>query len=315
MTATLAAGTSLGSILDHGTIVAAGSLGGPVNMEGNGANTAVDFSGTDVTGGVLGTSLINFGTGDAITLSTANLSLTAGDSLSETYSNGTLVVTDGANGQAVTLNVGLSAGDSASWLQASDSSGALVITLCFCAGTAIATPMGEVAVETLQAGDLVRTADGRALPVRWMGQSHVARAFADPLRSYPVRVLAGALGGGLPRRDLRVSPDHALFMDGLLVQAGALVNGVTVVREAEVAEFFTYYHVELASHELLLAEGVPAESFVDNIDRMHFHNWEARTAPVEAIGELPYPRAKAARQVPARVRARLLGGVEMQARA
>jgi hypothetical protein len=68
---------------------------------------------------------------------------------------------------------------------------------------------------------------------------------------------------------------------------------------------FTYYHVELESHELLLAEGVQAESFVDNIDRMNFHNWDERTAPVQAIAELPYPRAKSARQLPLAVREKL----------
>lgn len=88
-------------------------------------------------------------------------------------------------------------------------------------------------------------------------------------------------------RDLRVSPEHAIFMGDILVQAAALVDGVTVLREQSIPEQFTYCHVELASHELLLAEGVPAESFVDNVDRMHFHNWDARTAPEEAIVELP----------------------------
>ena len=174
--------------------------------------------------------------------------------------------------------------------------------LCFCVGTAIATPAGEVAVEDLRAGDLVLAADGRRLPIRWIGQSHVAKAFADPLRAYPIRIRAGALGENLPKRDLRVSPEHAIFIADILVQAAALVDGVTVLREHSVPDHFTYYHLELATHELLLAEGVLAESFVDNMDRMHFHNWDARTAPDQPIAELPYPRAKSARQVPARIR-------------
>jgi len=72
-----------------------------------------------------------------------------------------------------------------------------------------------------------------------------------------------------------------------------------------VPEQFTYYHVELDSHELLLAEGVEAESFVDNVDRMHFHNWDERTAPETAIAEMDLPRAKSARQVPMAIRHRL----------
>ena len=307
VTASLASGSNVTAIYDHGTIVAAGSLAGPINMEGNGAGSAVDFAGANVTNHVLNNTLTNFGTTDAITLSSANFGLnSSSDVLSETYSNNTLVVKDLTDGAAVTIALSLTSGDSASWFKVSDASGQLVITLCFCAGTNIATPDGEVAVEALREGDLVLTQDGRALPIRWMGQSHVAKAFADPIRSYPVRIKAGALGENLPKRDLCVSPDHAIFLDGVLVQAGALVNGESIVREHDVAAQFTYYHVELASHELLLAEGVAAESFVDNIERMHFHNWDERSAPETAIAELPYPRAKSARQVPAATRARLL---------
>jgi hypothetical protein len=188
----------------------------------------------------------------------------------------------------------------------SDGHGGTDVTVCFCAGTAIATPEGEVAVETLKEGDLVLTADGRSLPIRWMGQSHVARAFADPIRSYPIRITAGALGENLPKRDLRVSPEHGIFINGILVQASALVNDETVLRETSIPDQFTYYHVELATHELLLTEGVPTESFVDNVDRMNFHNWDARTAPDEPIAEMSYPRAKSARQVPSRIHAELL---------
>ncbi|WP_268843659.1 Hint domain-containing protein [Acidocella facilis] len=307
VTASLASGSSFSAIYDHGTIVAAGSLSGPINMEGNGAGSAVDFTGSNVTNHVLNETLTNFGTTDAITLGAANFSLSSSaDKLTETYNNGTLVVSDTTDGAAVTIALSLSSGDSASWFKVSDASGQLVITLCFCAGTNIATPNGEVAVEALREGDLVLTQDGRALPIRWLGQSHVAKAFADPIRSYPVRIKAGALGENLPKRDLCVSPDHAIFLDGVLVQAGALVNGESIVRERDIPAQFTYYHVELASHELLLAEGVAAESFVDNIERMHFHNWDERSAPETAIAELPYPRAKSARQVPAAARARLL---------
>lgn len=181
------------------------------------------------------------------------------------------------------------------------------ITMCFYPGTRIATPDGAVAVETLRPEDLVCTADGRALPVRWVGHSEVSTTFANKLRSLPIRVKAGALEDGVPRRDLLVSPDHALFLDGVLVQAGALVNGVTILREVDVPERFIYYHIELETHELLLAEGAAAESFVDNVDRMHFQNWTERTLAMTLppIKEMSYPRAKSARQVPAKLRATL----------
>ena len=307
VTATLAAGSSVASIIDAGTLNLAGAMGGAINMQGNSANSVADFTGTDVTGHVLNTALINFGTTDKIILGSSNFSLSGTtDKLTDSYNNGTLVVTDTTDGASVTLDLSLTSGDQASWLQLGESTGQLVLTLCFYPGTRIATPEGDVAVEALQAGDLVATGNGPK-PVRWVGQSHVHTRFADPLRSLPIRIKAGALGDGLPARDLLLSPDHAVFIDGILVQAGALVNGSSIVREQDVPEQFTYYHVELATHELLLAEGVQAESFVDNVDRVHFHNWDEREAPAEPIEEMTYPRAKAARQVPMATRHRLNG--------
>jgi len=159
-------------------------------------------------------------------------------------------------------------------------------------------------VEDIIPGTVLRTAAGALQPVRWLGRCEVSTRFADPLRVLPIRIKAGALGENLPVRDLLVSPDHAMFIGGVLIQAGVLVNGVTILREANVPECFTYYHVELAAHELLLAEGAASESFVDNVDRMSFSNWAEHEAmgDVAPIEEMPYPRAKAQRQVPMAVR-------------
>jgi hypothetical protein len=181
-------------------------------------------------------------------------------------------------------------------------------TTCFYAGTRIATPTGEVAVETLRPGDLVLTADGRAMRVNWLGRQTVSLVFASKLRALPIRIKAGALGEGAPARDLLVSPDHAMFLHGLLIHAGALVNGTSVVRETDVPQVFVYYHVELDEHALLLAEGAPCESFVDNVDRLGFDNWDEFLALYpngKTVEEMPYPRAKSHRQTPAAVRAAL----------
>ncbi len=185
--------------------------------------------------------------------------------------------------------------------------GGATFPICFMTGTLIATPSGEVAVERLAAGDLVLTADGRTLPVRWVGRQTISTLFSDPARSYPVRIRAGALGDGLPRRDLLVSPGHAMLVDGVLACAAALVNGTSIRREATPPAVFTYFHIELATHELVLAEGAPAESFVDNASREAFDNWAehealAGNAPIQ---ELPLPRAAAPRQLPAATRQRL----------
>jgi len=196
--------------------------------------------------------------------------------------------------------------DSASGLTINKS----VFTVCFLAGTAIATPAGPRPIEELAIGDFVLTADGRAASVRWMGVQTVATVFADPLRSLPIRIAAGTLGDGLPHRDLFVSPDHALFLDGVLVQAGALVNGTTIVRDTAMSERFTYFHIELDDHALILAEGVPAETFVDNVTRRRFDNFAEFEALYGdtgvSIAEMDVPRIKSARQLPAVLRARLV---------
>ncbi len=176
---------------------------------------------------------------------------------------------------------------------------------CFMAGTMIATPAGTAAVETLKHGDLVILQDGDVAPVTWLGRQTVSTLFADKLRVLPIRIKAGALAEGLPGRDLLLSPCHAVLLDDVLVQAGALVNGVSIIRETQVPDTFTYYHVEVANHALVLAEGVPAETFVDNVDRLAFDNWaehEALCGPAVAIPEMSHPRAKSYRQVPPALR-------------
>jgi hypothetical protein len=178
---------------------------------------------------------------------------------------------------------------------------------CFVEGTLIRTPSGEVKVEDLSPGDMVMTAGGQPAPVCWIGKRTVARPFV-PEFSLPVRVKAGALDENVPSHDLLLSPDHALLVEDVLVQAGALINGTSVTRDTEVPKTFTYYHVELADHSLIFAENTPAETFVDNVDRMGFDNWheyEALYPDGKAIAEMSYPRAKSARQVPQAIRAKL----------
>lgn len=138
------------------------------------------------------------------------------------------------------------------------------ITLaCFAAGTRILTENGEVAVENLRPGaHVVSLSHQRALPVKWVGWQRS--------RAWPVCVSAGALGEGLPHRDLWLSPDHALFVGGALIPVRYLINGASI---AEVAcDGATYFHVELAAHAVLLAEGLPAESYLDTGNRAAFAN-------------------------------------------
>jgi hypothetical protein len=172
----------------------------------------------------------------------------------------------------------------------------------------ILTERGEVRVELLEVGDRLLTRSKSFQSIRWIGRRLVRPAFGDPLRTLPIRIRAGALGENVPSRDLLLSPDHAIFIDEILVQAGALVNGTSIVRETHVPETFTYYHVELDDHSLIIAENTLVESFVDNTDRVAFDNWiehENSFGDQTSIVELPYPRAKAHRQVPQAIRAQL----------
>jgi hypothetical protein len=143
---------------------------------------------------------------------------------------------------------------------------------CFAAGTRIDTPDGPIAVETLRAGAHVLTARGEVRPVRWIGHRHVdIDRHPDPEMARPIRIRADAFASGIPCRDVRVSPDHALFLEGVLVPARLLVNGATICRD-DTCRSVTYFHIELESHDILLAEGMAAESYLDTGNRGMFDN-------------------------------------------
>lgn len=143
---------------------------------------------------------------------------------------------------------------------------------CFLRGTLIATPAGERPVEDLAIGSEVVTATGAVKTVLWVGRRSYASMFvgANPA-VLPVRIAAGALDDNLPRRDLLVSPCHAVLIDGMLVPAGDLVNGTSVTSERGL-ETIDYFHIELEDHDIVLAEGVACETFVDHDSRMAFQN-------------------------------------------
>ncbi|WP_083235791.1 Hint domain-containing protein [Halomonas caseinilytica] len=180
---------------------------------------------------------------------------------------------------------------------------------CFAAGTMIATPDGEVAVETLSIGDQVLTADGQTVPVKWIGHQSPGKRVSG-LNKLPVRISEGALGSGLPNRDLVVTEDHGMVIDGLVINAGALVNQDTIdyVPRHELPKDVTYYHIETEGHEVILANGAEAETYVDYLTRQSFDNYAEY---VELYGietrvvEMPHHRISSRRLLPMAVRERL----------
>lgn len=185
---------------------------------------------------------------------------------------------------------------------------ATTYTYCFATGTRIATDGGETEVQDLAPGDMVRTADGRLEQVRWIGRQTIDRHFSA--RFALVRIAAGALGDGLPQRDLVLTGDHAMALDGSLVNASALVNGdtVTFVPQSEMTDTVTVYHVETERHEVLLAEGAATESFCDYAGRSKFDNhaeYLERFGAEYLIHEMDMPRISTRRMLPPSVRARL----------
>jgi Hint domain len=134
---------------------------------------------------------------------------------------------------------------------------------CFLPGTRIKTPEGEVNIEELQIGDNVLTALGETRPVKFIGRRKVSRERTGSWNDDgPVKISRLAIDGKAPHSDLYVSSAHAIYIDGILIPASNLVNGVTIVADAKPeALSLTYFHIALDTHEAILAEGLAVESF------------------------------------------------------
>jgi hypothetical protein len=190
-------------------------------------------------------------------------------------------------GNALTLSNGATLDFAGSYAQqhftiaADPSDGTDITVACFLAGTRIATPQGETPVEQLTIGDLVCTLHAGPQPIKWLGRRHYAAPFCNHPLVLPIRIAAGALALGVPARDLFVSPGHALWAAGALVPAGRLVNGSSIT-QLPAAERLDYVHIELAAHDLLLADSCPAESLEAEGFRGLFHNAPSHHEAVHA---------------------------------
>ena len=213
--------------------------------------------------------ITNVAWGDEFIIDGANFT---GDTA--TLTKGVLTVTNGATTVFTMSNVTLQSGSLATFVV----NGSVIAAVCYARGTMIRTPDGEVAVEKLRAGKpvtIVQDGEQLARQVRWLGHRRIdLTKHPRPETVAPIRIQAGAFADCMPHRDLVVSPDHAIFVDGKLICARQLVNGTTIRQETNWTAV-DYYHVELDHHAILLAEGLPAESYIDTGNAGFFANSDA----------------------------------------
>ena len=169
---------------------------------------------------------------------------------------------------------------------------------CFLKGTTIRTVSGDRKIEDLAIGDLLPTMFGGLRPVQWIGRYPIKKS--DPSKPWvkdalPVRIAHSGLAPNVPHADLYVTAHHSLLIDGALVPAQMLVNGTTITCYEPEGDELEFFHVKLETHDVVYAEGAPAETLADVDERAvnfaeYFRRYgtptreEARCAPLVHIG-------------------------------
>jgi hypothetical protein len=239
------------------------------NNSANGNNTgAIEFQSGFATGSTTNQHIKDVGNLDEFIIDGANFT---GDTVAFDKSTGTLTVKNGAATVFTMKNVALQSGFTGAFV----ASGDVIQAVCYARGTLLRTPDGELPVERLRLGRQVITlVEGQHVPrpVTWLGHRRITLTnHPRPETVAPIRIRKDAFADGVPRRDLVVSPDHAIFIQGTLICARQLVNGSTIRQEFDWTAV-DYYHVELERHAILLAEGLPAESYIDTGNSSFFAN-------------------------------------------
>lgn len=296
-TVTLDAATSQSQLLAYnftGTATQGSTSSSPDNADYNTTASSYVFTAYDSLGNVIPGGIVNNLDG-TITLAATGIS-----SFTMQVSTFTDQVTPEANETAI-LTFGTVTGTGTIL----DNPATVV---CFLAGTLIATPDGPRPVETLQPGDLVLTPEG-AEPVRFLGVNRRGQKSMRAMGRMPVGIEAGALGHLGPECTTFVSPSHAFFLEGALVEAGALLNGSTIRQHNDWPNDgqIAYYSIELERHALVWANGLLAESFYPTGDlRLCWNNYDEYVSlygeQVDPMEEMAAPRIPFARQLPPAIR-------------
>jgi len=145
---------------------------------------------------------------------------------------------------------------------------------CFLRGTKILTLQGERSIEDLRIGDSVSTVSGKPKRIKWIGRMQVDRQTLRDVARAPVKIERGAFNGVLPHSDLYLSYRHRLFINGLLIPAGDLINGISITRAESGSDPLEYLHIELECHDVIFANGAPAETLLGDESRVEFDNFD-----------------------------------------
>jgi hypothetical protein len=274
-----ATGPAPGALTIDGNVSGAGSIEPVITLEVNGnigAGVDITFGPSiganvgdlilDVPGGDKGT-IVGFGDGNTIDIQ-GSVYDTAVFTQGTSGAAGTLTLSGGTVAPLSLLVAGTYAvGDFIATPGATDT----VVTLCFTAGTRISTPCDEVPVEQLSVGDEVLTFSGATRRITWIGKGQVLATRGQRSAATPVIVCKGALVSNVPDRDLRLTKGHALYIDDVLIPVEELINHRSILWDDRAQEV-ELYHVELDSHDVLIANGAPAESYRDDGNRWLFQN-------------------------------------------
>ncbi|MCW2267152.1 autotransporter passenger strand-loop-strand repeat protein [Gluconobacter cerinus] len=291
---TTVSSTALLDVLSGGTVASTTVLsGGSINIESGGvigSRLTVSSGGTAVMNGTAGSGIVNLaGDGASLiisgttmptntisgwsptdTIELASIPQASVTSVTTTSTGITFYTTGG------TYSLNVPGASSYGYTLSSDSNGGLIYTTCFAEGTSLMTPDGEATVETLVPGTLVMTPKG-AMPVKWLGHRSITVSSQPvPEDNWLVRIREGALANGVPSRDLLVTQEHCMVFEGKLVPARMLVNGASILIDRTINSY-TYYHVELDSHEAVWAENALTESYLDTGNRDQFDNHTVTT--------------------------------------
>lgn len=266
-------GTSGVTISSGGTAVLDGtSTGGAVTLAGSGAHLVV--SGLTMPSNTIS----GFGDGTQIDLASI-----PADSITGVTTSGNILSVHTAD-KTYSLTVA-NVGNFGSNL-VSDGHGGTYYEACYCADTLILTDKGERPVQDLLPGDhvIAFTDHGEAArEIVWAGHQQAKVRSHLPLSEagYPVRILQNALQKGVPHKDMLITPEHCLFIDGVFIPVRMLVNGRSIFFDTSITDY-TYYHIETARHSVIQADGALSESFLNTGNKTQF---AGRTGCVRVLHE------------------------------